>query len=813
MKIDYQSLTSLLNIRLSNLIFQLIFLMKAFSFITACATALCVCFVACIPEGIPQSQENYSDLVNGWENYFNQHPEHTDSVSHEYKNYIRWRTFWDSRSQCIDSMYSGKPKLITAIVNQYMENMDYHQRSTIVASNWRPVGPKNLEYQTNGLVSAVYVDTVSDKNNNTIYIGSNSGGIWKTNDGGINWQNVTDRSFLPCIGIWDIQGDPTDGNVLYAGTGGNFMGRGYGYGIGIIRTQDAGYSWQVIYPIPTTELTQVYRILIDPTNPERIYAAVGTKLIRLIKNGTTWDTTTLFTTPNLGLKIDEHRMIRDIEMVPGRPDTLYLATDHRHWHGRNAQVWMITGVTSTPSATQLDCNFPDTNLWSAQRYEIAVTSQNPASVYVAGDYLKDTIIDTTECKISHVAISKSKDYGTTWEKKYDQAQGPSYFPQYYLASGRVDYYKMELLIDPTDTNIIYVGGNTVSRVRNWQTEETTHYDMGATNGYHCDTRALVILNNRNIFAGNDGGISKSTDFIDHWTNINGNGLILTQYWDMGSTNLKPSWIGGGTMDNSFSLYQNGQWSKTGGGDQANMDINYESDNAFFIYSAAFGGGGNPIIKVSHNGGASWNPNWIILPDGSYNPAIKINPLRPRSVFFGGHNLYKSITPDNTSFLTIPVNIEGNTGIIKPKEKICDIEIAGNDSNTMYVAFYWGVYDSCCEHDSVYKLIKTKNGGTTFTAIVDTTLSNAFDSAVYFLGITDILLCPTDTSKLWVTLGGFDAPTSGAEVKKRVFYSADGGLTFADISRGLPNFPVNCITYWNNGANGLFVGTDVGVFYK
>ncbi|MFH1936551.1 MAG: NosD domain-containing protein, partial [Bacteroidota bacterium] len=47
----------------------------------------------------------------------------------------------------------------------------------------------------------------------------------------------------------------------------------------------------------------------------------------------------------------------------------------------------------------------------------------------------------------------------------------------------------------------------------------------------------------------------------------------------------------------------------------------------------------------------------------------------------------------------------------------------------------------------------------------------------------------------------------------VFYSADGGLTFADISRGLPNFPVNCITYWNNGANGLFVGTDVGVFYK
>ncbi|MBC8461524.1 MAG: hypothetical protein H8D67_26415 [Deltaproteobacteria bacterium] len=366
--------------------------------------------------GVAQTQENYFESAQHWENYYDQHPELTDPLSHEYKNYLRWRAFWDTRAQCMDTMYSGKQRLITAILDQYVADIVYHQRSTIVASNWKPVGPVNLENQTNGLVQAVYVDTVSDKSNKTIYIGSNSGGIWKTVDGGVNWQNVTDRSYLPCIGIWDIKGDPSDGNILYAGTGGNFMGRGYSYGLGIIRTQDAGYSWQVIYPLPENEFTQVYRLAIDPSNPDRIYAAVGTKLVRLVKNGSSWDTTTIFT-PDSNFQYDEHRMIRDIEMVPGKPDTLYIATDHWHWSGRRPQVWMITGASSTLTATRLDCNFPDTNLLKSQRFELAVTKQTPDYIYVVGEYLYDTTIDDTLRRISRVAICKSMDNGASWGGK------------------------------------------------------------------------------------------------------------------------------------------------------------------------------------------------------------------------------------------------------------------------------------------------------------------------------------------------------------------------------------------------------------
>jgi hypothetical protein len=751
--------------------------------------------------GNSQPGENYFSTATGWENYYTQHPELTNPPSHEYKNYIRWRAFWDQRSQSMDSSLSGKPSLISDVINQYLNDIDYFQRSTAVASNWKPVGPMNLENQTNGLVMSVYVDTVSDKSNNTIYIGSNSGGIWKTVDGGNHWENVTDRSYLPCIGTWDIQGDPTDGNILYAGTGGNFMERGYYYGMGIIRTQDAGYSWQVIYPLPETEFTQVYKIAVDPSNPERLYAAVGTRLVRLIKNGLIWDTATIFTTPeDSTFSFDEHRMIRDIEFVPGKPDTLYIATDHMHWNGRRAQVWRLTGVSGNPVAVQLDCNFPtDTNQLYSTRFEIAVTKNNPNSVYIVGDYYPDTA--------DRIAIWKSINNGITWTKVYDAVQNLNS-----AGRGGVNYFRMELLIDPVDTNKVYVGGFTVSRLENWQVAWTTPESMAGENGYHVDTRDLVILNNGHLFAGNDGGISKSTNRIQTWTDKNGTGLFLTQYWDMGSTNQKPEWIGGGTQDNSFSLFQNNQWQRTGTGDRANMGVNYESDTAFFIYNSIFGSGGMPVVTISKDGGATWGGT-IHLPDGKFNPSVTMNPQRFRTVFLGGHNVYKSFSPDSSSYITIPVNINGNAGIIKSKETIGDIEIANNDSNKFYVAFNWGVYDMCCEDDSIFKLIKTNNGGTTFTAIFRRDNMNAFDSAVNLLGITDILLSPTDTSKLWVTLGGFDDPSRGTDVHNRVFYSNDGGVTFTDISAGLPNFPVNCITYWRNSNDGLFAGTDVGVYFR
>ncbi|MBL7138920.1 MAG: hypothetical protein ISS17_09105 [Bacteroidales bacterium] len=650
-------------------------------------------FCLIVPSVTGQTQDNYFNDAEGWSAYYKQHPELTDPPSHEYKNYLRWRAFWDSRAQCMDTSLMGKQQLISSIQNQYAADIDYYNRSTIIASNWKPLGPVNLEYQTNGLVQSVYVDTVSDKSEKTIYIGSNSGGIWKTVDGGLNWQNVTDRSFLPCIGIWDIQGDPTNGSILYAGTGGNFMGRAQGYGLGIIRTQDAGYTWEVIYPLPETQLTQVYKLAIDPSNPSRIYAAIGSKLVRLEKNGANWDTATIFTVPrDSNYAANEHEMIRDIEFVPGRPDTLYIATDHFHWNTlHTAEIWRLDSVSSTPTAHQLNWNLPDTNTREAQRFEIAVTKFNPNSVYVIGDYYKDTTIingpDTTVERKFYMAINKSIDFGASWTKKYDAENNHSG-----AANGGVNYFRMELLIDPGDTNKIYVGGLSVSRLEDWVETETTDQSDAGENGYHTDTRDLIILNNGHLYAGNDGGISLSENRIDSWTDINGNGLFLTQYWDMGASDSLPTWIGGGTQDNRFSWFANNQWQNSGTGDRANMIVHYESATDFYIYSAVFPIVNKPIVSISKDGGATWD-FYFHIPSGHFNPPLMKNPLRARTVLIGGHHLYKSYRPDTVTHGIIRVNINGDTSVINQDEYIRDMDMATTDSNTLYVAFHWRSSDT------------------------------------------------------------------------------------------------------------------------
>jgi len=98
-----------------------------------------VLFLFILPAGFSQTQENYFESVKRSENYYDQHPELTDPPSHEFKGYLRWRLFWDSRSQCMDTNYSGKQRLISAILDQYSSHLDYHQRSTVVTSNWQPV--------------------------------------------------------------------------------------------------------------------------------------------------------------------------------------------------------------------------------------------------------------------------------------------------------------------------------------------------------------------------------------------------------------------------------------------------------------------------------------------------------------------------------------------------------------------------------------------------------------------------------------------------------------------------------------------------
>lgn len=104
-----------------------------------------------------------------------------------------------------------------------------------------------------------------------------------------------------------------------------------------------------------------YRLLIDPTNSQRIYALIGTHLYRTGNGGSAepvWEK--IFTVPrDPTYKNDEYRYLRDIEMKPNNPSILYIDSDYNHYSKRNnAGVWKITNA-----------NNPDTNLIQSQRID------------------------------------------------------------------------------------------------------------------------------------------------------------------------------------------------------------------------------------------------------------------------------------------------------------------------------------------------------------------------------------------------------------------------------------------------------------
>ena len=97
---------------------------------------------------------------------------------------------------------------------------------------------------------------------------------------------------------------------------------------------------------------------------------------------------------------------------------------------------------------------------------------------------------------------------------------------------------------------------------------------------------------------------------------------------------------------------------------------------------------------------------------------------------------------------------------------------------------------------MHKLLKTTNEGQSYVDLLRLAGNEPLKDKLFSLGITDICLSPTDTNLVWVSLSGFDAASNNPpNVKNRVFFSNEAGKNFSDFSEGLPNFPVNCITYW------------------
>lgn len=182
----------------------------------------------------------------------------------------------------------------------------------------RSIGPAGMS----GRIACVDVVVA---NSRTMYVGTATGGIWKSIDGGVTWKPIFDDQSTSSIG--DITIDPSNPEIVWIGTGEANPRNSVGVGRGVFKTLDGGKTWQFL-GLEKTE--KISRLLLNPNNPNMAYvAAMGTTwgenpergVFKTVDGGTTWEKI---------LFVDDKTGAADLAMDPSNPNRLLAAMwEHR----------------------------------------------------------------------------------------------------------------------------------------------------------------------------------------------------------------------------------------------------------------------------------------------------------------------------------------------------------------------------------------------------------------------------------------------------------------------------------------------------
>ena len=198
--------------------------------------------------------------------------------------------------------------------------------------SFRSVGPAFMS----GRIADIAIDQT---NENVWYVAVGSGGLWKTSNSGTTWTPLTDKESFYSTGCVTI--DPHNNNKIWLGTGENVGGRHVGIGHGLYVSNDGGKSWK---NSGLKQSEHISKIIVHPNDPNTVWVAVqgplwspgGERgLYKSTDGGKTWKNT---------LAINEWTGVTDLVIDPTNPDILYAASWQRH---RNVAAYMGGGPGTT----------------------------------------------------------------------------------------------------------------------------------------------------------------------------------------------------------------------------------------------------------------------------------------------------------------------------------------------------------------------------------------------------------------------------------------------------------------------------------
>jgi photosystem II stability/assembly factor-like uncharacterized protein len=624
-------------------------------------------------------------------------------------------------------------------------------KSALLNETWQQRGPTNVGARVTDLA-------VHPTDPDVVYAGIATGGVFKSVDGGNSWTPIFDDQAVLTVGAVAL--DPQQPETVYVGTGeANAISLSF-YGVGMFKSTDGGENWT---PSGLDETRYIARIVVDPTDSDRLYVAATGKLFgtgpnrgvyRSLDGGASWDRVFALT---------DSTACTDVAVDPQNPQTVYAVMwervrglTYRTSGGPSSSVWR--SHDGGDNWHQLTGGLPTGP--NVGRMGITVCASQPNVLYVIH----------ADASAGFEGVYKSVDGGDTWSATNDWALNGIF--------SNFGWYFGNIRVDPTDPDAVYALGVPFYRT----TDGGGSWNEVGQN-MHVDHHALAFAPSQpaRVYNGNDGGIYRSDNGGGNWVKLYDQ--PSQQFYAIEIDYQNPERLYGGTQDNGTLRTVSGgsdDWERIFGGDGFTTLVDpTDSDVIFAEYQY-----GN--LYKSTNGGDwfDWSMNGIGDDRSNWSTPVVMDQANPNVMYFGTYRVYKSTDQGDLWNLVSGDLTGGDQGAnfgtvttlaIAPSSPT--IVYAGTDDGRVWV--YSPLFGDW----------------------------NLISQALPNRWVTRVAVDPTSADIAYVTFSGlrWEDPIS------HVYRTADGGQSWQDISGDLPEAPVNVILVDPDYPETLYVGSDVGIY--
>ncbi|HEY5086343.1 MAG TPA: hypothetical protein VII66_03200, partial [Gemmatimonadaceae bacterium] len=623
----------------------------------------------------------------------------------------------------------------------------------------------------------------------TYYMGATGGGIWKTDDAGSSWHNVSDGK-LHTGSVGSLAVAASDPNVVYAGMGEREpRGQSSTWGDGIYKSTDAGKTW-ISRGLDNTK--SIAQIAIDPHNSDVVIAAAeGSRwtpgpdrgIYKTTDGGATW---------KLVLHPSDSVAAIDVSMDPSNPRIVFAAMwdfQRLPWQIRSGGPRSAIYKSADGGDTWTRLVGPGLPAGVMGRIGVSVSPANPDRVYAIIEAAADT-----------GGLYRSDDAGESWHHLSAER----------LIRSRAWYYS-RITADPQDENVVYVMNAPVMK----------SIDGGKSfqilRAKHGDNHDLWInpRNHDDMINGNDGGASISLDGGKSWSTQDNQ--PTGQIYRVNTDARYPYWVYGSQQDNTSVAIASAtphvgittsDWYEVGGCESSH--IAFDPANPRYLYAGCYQGAISEFDRVTREQrsvmaypalGLSTSPeaqkyrfNW--------SAPIATSPLDRNVIYHGGNHLFKSsdrgqtwtvISPDLTRNEKAhqgpggaPITNEGAGGEVY--NTIYYVAPSPRDSNTIWVG----------TDDGLVQL--TRDGGSSWTNITPKQLQPGFVNAIE--------LSPFESGTAYITYDGYKWSDWSAQIYK----TTDYGRSWTKLVNGIRDGDQVRVVRADPVRRGLlYAGTETGAY--